>query len=156
MKKLVTGIFIVLLSAMVINRCAATETGKPSLIANSQESTSEDLDPIDKVERECISKTASTYEMNRCSQIAQQSWEKDIQNSLVELKKFLSSEDYKKLQLSQSSWENYKNKDYALINSVISYKQGTMYLNFREGWRTEIVKQRALILREYLNTFKEE
>ena len=141
---------------MVINRCAATETGKPSLIANSQESTSEDLDPIDKVERECISKTASTYEMNRCSQIAQQSWEKDIQNSLVELKKFLSSEDYKKLQLSQSSWENYKNKDYALINSVISYKQGTMYLNFREGWRTEIVKQRALILREYLNTFKEE
>ena len=156
MKKLVTGIFIVLLSAMVINGCAATETCKPSLIADSQESTSEDLDPIDKVERECISKTASTYEMNRCSQIAQQSWEKDIQNSLVELKKFLSSEDYKKLQLSQSSWENYKNKDYALINSVISYKQGTMYLNFREGWRTEIVKQRALILREYLNTFKEE
>lgn len=156
MKKLVTGIFIVLLSAMVINRCAATETGKPSLIANSQENTSEDLDPIDKVERECISKTASTYEMNKCSQIAQQSWEKDIQNSLVELKKFLSSEDYKKLQLSQSYWENYKNKDYALINSVISYKQGTMYLNFCEGWRTEIVKQRALILREYLNTFKEE
>ena len=156
MKKLVTGIFIVLLLAMVINRCAATETGKPSLIANSQESTSEDLDPIDKVERECISKTASTYEMNKCSQIAQQSWEKDIQNSLVELKKFLSSEDYKKLQLSQSYWENYKNKDYALINSVISYKQGTMYLNFREGLRTEIVKQRALILREYLNTLKEE
>ncbi len=156
MKKIVTGFFIVLLSSMVMNICAATETSKPFSIANSQESTSEDLDPIDKNERECISKTASTYEMNRCSQIAQQSWEKDIQNSLVELKKFLSSEDYKKLQLSQSSWENYKNKDYALINSVISYKQGTMYLNFREGWRTEIVKQRALILREYLNTFKEE
>ena len=156
MKKIVTVFFIVLLSSMVMNICAATETGKPSLIANSQESTSEDLDPIDKVERECISKTASTYEMNKCSQIAQQSWEKDIQNSLVELKKFLSSEDYKKLQLSQSYWENYKNKDYALINSVISYKQGTMYLNFCEGLRTEIVKQRALILREYLNTLKEE
>lgn len=154
MKKLVTGIFIVLLSAMVINRCAATETGKPSLIANSQESTSEDLDPIDKVERECISKTASTYEMNRCSQIAQQSWEKDIQNSLVELKKFLSSEDYKKLQLSQSSWENYIDKEYGFINSLTSYTQGTMHLNTREGWRTEILKQRALILREYLNIFK--
>lgn len=154
MKKLVTGIFIVLLSAMVINRCAATETGKPSLIANSQESTSEDLDPIDKVERECISKTASTYEMNRCSQIAQQSWEKDIQNSLVELKKFLSSEDYKKLQLLQTSWENYIDKEYGFINSLTSYTQGTMYLNTKEGWRTEILKQRAFVLREYLNILK--
>ena len=73
-----------------------------------------------------------------------------------ELKKFLSSEDYKKLQFSQTSWDNYKNKDYELINSVVSYKQGTMYLNIREGWRTEIVKQRALNLREYLNTLKED
>lgn len=156
MQKLVTGIFIVLLSTMVISGSTASETVKPSLTKNSQESTSEDLDPIDKAERDCISKTGNTNEMNRCSQIAQQSWEKDIQNNLAELKKFLSSEDYKKLQLSQSSWKNYKNKDYELINSVISYKQGTMYLNFREGWRTEIVKQRALILREYLNTLKEE
>ncbi len=31
-----------------------------------------------------------------------------------------------------------------------------MYLNFCEGWRTELVKQRALILRQYLNTLQEQ
>ncbi len=156
MKNLFTGLFIALLSTMVISGCTATETVKPSLIQNNQENTAEILDPIDEAERDCISKTADTYEMNRCSQIAQRSWEKDIQNNLAELKKFLSSEDYKKLQLSQTSWDNYKNKDYEFINSVVLYKQGTMYQNIREGWRTEIVKQRALNLREYLNTLKED
>lgn len=156
MKKLVKGLFIVLASIMVINICTAAETAKSSLTRNNLEYLAENLDPIDKAERECISKTADTYEMNRCSQIAQQSWEKDIQKTLAELKKILNPEDYKQLQISQVSWENYKNKDYNLIDSVVSYKQGTMYLNFREGWRTEIVKQRALILRGYLNTLKED
>lgn len=156
MKKLVKDLFIVLASTMVITVCTAAETVKPSLTRNNQEYTAENLDQIDKAERECISKTADTYEMNICSQIAQQSWEKDIQKTLAELKKILNPEDYKKLQISQVSWENYKNKDYNLIDSVVSYKQGTMYLNFREGWRTEIVKQRALILRGYLNTLKED
>ncbi len=156
MKKLVKDLFIVLASTMVITVCTAAETVNPSLTRNNQEYTAENLNPIDKAERECISKTADTYEMNICSQIAQQSWEKDIQKTLAELKKILNPEDYKKLQSSQVSWENYKNKDYNLIDSVVSYKQGTMYLNFREGWRTEIVKQRALILRGYLNTLKED
>lgn len=94
--------------------------------------------------------------MNKCSQIAQKSWEKDIQNNLDELKKFFTPEDYEKLLLSQSAWENYKNKDFELIDSVISHKQGTIYLNFREGWKTEIIRRRALLLREYLNTLNEQ
>lgn len=114
------------------------------------------IHPIDKAEIDCISKTGNTYEINRCSQTAQQSWEKDIQETTDELKKILSPEDYKKLQISQTIWENSKNKDYELIDAVISYKLGTMYLNIREGWRTEILKRRALILKEYLNTLREE
>lgn len=156
MKKLAIGLFIVLLSTMFAGRCSASETDKQLYVKNSQGNTAEVLDPIDNAERSCISKTSDTYEMNACSQIAQQSWEKDIQETLAELKKFLNPEDYKKLQSSQTSWENYKNKNYNLIDSVVSYKQGTMYLNVREGWKTEIVKQRAIILREYLNTLKED
>lgn len=156
MNKLTIGLFIALLSTMLVCGCSASETDKLFATQNAQENTAGILDPIDKAERDCISKTADTYEMNKCSQIAQQSWEKDIRKNLAELKKFLNQEDYKKLQLSQTSWENYRNKDYSFIDSVISYKQGTMYQNFREGWRTEILKQRALILREYLNTLKED
>ncbi len=49
----------------------------------------EPISPIDIAEEECISKTGSTYEMNKCSQIAQQAWKKEIQNKLGVLKKIL-------------------------------------------------------------------
>lgn len=151
MKILIAGLFIVLVGIATISSCNAFEINN---YTNNQNAAIEVLDPIDKIEQDCISKTADTQEMNKCSQKAQQLWEKDINKNLAELKEILSAEDYKKLQLSQTSWENYIDKEYEFINSLTSYTQGTMYLNTREGWRTEILKQRALTLRGYLNTLK--
>lgn len=151
MKILIPGLFIVLVGITTISSCNAFEINN---YTNNQNAAIEVLDPIDKIEQDCISKTADTQEMNKCSQKAQQLWEKDINKNLAELKEILSAEDYKKLQLSQTSWENYMDKEYEFINSLTSYTQGTMYLNTREGWRTEILKQRALTLRGYLNTLK--
>lgn len=151
MKILIAGLFIVLVGITTISSCNAFEINN---YTNNQNAAIEVLDPIDKIEQDCISKTADTQEMNKCSQKAQQLWEKDINKNLAELKEILSAEDYKKLQLSQTSWENYIDKEYEFINSLTSYTQGTMYLNTREGWRTEILKQRALTLRGYLNTLK--
>ena len=154
MKILIAGLFIVLVGITTISSCNAFEINNYTNNKNNQNIIIEVLDPIDKIEQDCISKTADTQEMNKCSQKAQQLWEKDINKNLAELKEILSAEDYKKLQLSQTSWENYIDKEYEFINSLTSYTQGTMYLNTREGWRTEILKQRALTLRGYLNTLK--
>lgn len=151
MKILIAGLFIVLVGITTISSCNAFEINN---YTNNQNAAIEVLDPIDKIEQDCISKTADTQEMNKCTQMAQQLWEKDINKNLAELKGILSAEDYKKLQLSQTSWENYIDKEYGFINSLTSYTQGTMYLNTKEGWRTEILKQRALTLRGYLNTLK--
>ena len=151
MKIIIAGLFIVLVGIATISSCNAFEINN---YTNNQNAAIEVLDPIDKIEQDCISKTADTQEMNKCSQKVQQLWEKDINKNLAELKEILSAEDYKKLQLSQTSWENYIDKEYEFINSLTSYTQGTMYLNTREGWRTEILKQRALTLRGYLNTLK--
>ena len=151
MKILIAGLFIVLVGITTISSCNAFEINN---YTNNQNAAIEVLDPIDKIEQDCISKTADTQEMNKCSQKAQQLWKKDINKNLAELKEILSAEDYKKLQLSQTSWENYIDKEYGFINSLTSYTQGTMYLNTKEGWRTEILKQRALTLRGYLNTLK--
>ena len=151
MKILIAGLFIVLVGITTISSCNAFEINN---YTNNQNAAIEVLDPIDKIEQDCISKTADTQEMNKCSQKAQELWKKDINKNLAELKEILSAEDYKKLQLSQTSWENYMDKEYEFINSLTSYTQGTMYLNTREGWRTEILKQRAFALREYLNIFK--
>lgn len=151
MKILIASIFIVLVGITTISSCNAFEINN---YTNNQNTAIEVLDPIDKIEQDCISKTADTQEINKCSQKAQELWKKDINKNLAELKKILSAEDYKKLQLSQTSWENYIDKEYGFINSLTSYTQGTMYLNTKEGWRTEILKQRALTLRGYLNTLK--
>lgn len=151
MKIIIAGLFIVLVGIVTISSCNVFEINN---YTNNQNAAIEVLDPIDKIEQDCISKTADTQEINKCSQKAQELWKKDINKNLAELKKILSAEDYKKLQLSQTSWENYMDKEYEFINSLTSYTQGTMHLNTREGWRTEILKQRALILREYLNIFK--
>ena len=151
MKIIIAGLFIVLVGIVTISSCNAFEINN---YTNNQNAAIEVLDPIDKIEQDCISKTADTQEMNKCSQKAQQLWEKDINKNLAELKEILSAEDYKKLQLSQTSWENYMDKEYEFINSLTSYTQGTMYLNTKEGWRTEILKQRAFALREYLNILK--
>ena len=151
MKILIAGLFIVLVGITTISSCNAFEINN---YTNNQNAAIEVLDPIDKIEQDCISKTADTQEINKCTQMAQQLWEKDINKNLAELKEILSAEDYKKLQLSQTSWENYIDKEYGFINSLTSYTQGTMYLNTKEGWRTEILKQRALTLRGYLNTLK--
>ena len=151
MKILIAGLFIVLVGITTISSCNAFEINN---YTNNQNAAIEVLDPIDKIEQDCISKTADTQEINKCSQKAQELWKKDINKNLAELKEILSAEDYKKLQLSQTSWENYIDKEYGFINSLTSYTQGTMYLNTKEGWRTEILKQRALTLRGYLNTLK--
>ena len=151
MKIIIAGLFIVLVGIATISSCNAFEINN---YTNNQNAAIEVLDPIDKIEQDCISKTADTQEINKCTQMAQQLWEKDINKNLAELKEILSAEDYKKLQLSQTSWENYMDKEYGFINSLTSYTQGTMYLNTKEGWRTEILKQRAFALREYLNIFK--
>lgn len=113
------------------------------------------MHPIDKAEQDCISKTADTQVMNQCSITAQNEWEKEIKKTLSELKSVLDKESYKSLINSQNSWEKYKIDEFSSIDKMLENKQGTMYLNVNKGLKVDIVKQRALKLKEYLNTVKE-
>lgn len=110
------------------------------------------LHPIDKAEQDCISKTADTQMINQCSITAQNEWEKEIKKTLSELKSVLDKESYKSLINSQNSWEKYKIDEFSSIDKMLENKQGTMYLNVDKGLKVDIVKQRALKLKEYLNT----
>ena len=107
------------------------------------------MHPIDKAEQDCISKTADTQVMNQCSITAQNEWEKEIKKTLSELKSVLDKESYKSLINSQNSWEKYKIDEFSSIDKMLENKQGTMYLNVDKGLKVDIVKQRALKLKEY-------
>lgn len=110
---------------------------------------------IDDVEAKCIANTSDTQEMNKCSTIAQASWEKEIENSIVQLKKRMDNTSYKSLMKSQRTWQKYKKQEFSLIQEIINSKQGTMYLNVEQGLKTNLLKQRALILQEYLETIND-
>ena len=71
------------------------------------------------------------------------------------MKKNLTEDDYAVIEKSQQAWNEYKIAEYELIDKIISYKQGTMYSNVREGLRTGILKQRALKLKEYINIYSD-
>ena len=138
MKK-VLGIFFVLIFNFIFNGnfVFATET----------------VYLIDKIEMECISKTDDTLEMNKCSLVAQEAWHNEIENSLIELKSILKPQDYKILQEAQLAWEEFYKVNTRFTDLYPQYKSGTMFQNVKQGWRTGLVKQRALDLKEYINTF---
>ena len=109
---------------------------------------------IDDEEQNCIAKTSSTTEMNKCSQIALDSWNKEINDILYYLKNNTDLKTYKKIEQSQRLWEKYKNNEIKTYGKFLTeYSQGTMYKNVSKGHEVDIVKQRALQLQEYKNIY---
>lgn len=115
----------------------------------------EEVYPIDKAEDACISKTSSTADILKCTAIAYDSWDKEMNKYYNLLMKKLSAEQKSELLKTQKSWLSFRDNSFTFINSSIREKQGTMYLNVASGERREIVKQRALQLKEYYSIISE-
>lgn len=118
-------------------------------------SLAEEVYSIDKAEDACISKTSSTAGMLKCTAIAYDAWDKEMNKYYNLLMKKLPTEQKNELLKAQKSWLTFRDNDFTLINNSIEEKQGTMYLNIASGERREIVKQRALQLKEYYQIISE-
>ena len=108
--------------------------------------------PVDEELEKCLSKTRNTQEMNICADIARISWEKEVEKTFFALKLMLDKKSVKKLEESQKAWEKYRDNEFQSIDRMFEEKQGTMYFNIKKGLKVEIVKQRALNLKKYLDT----
>lgn len=115
----------------------------------------DEVSPIDKAEDACIRKTSSTDAMLKCTAIAYDAWDKEMNKYYNLLMKKLSTEQKSELLKAQRSWLAFRDNSFTFVNSSISEKQGTMYLNVASGERREIVKQRALQLKEYYSIISE-
>ncbi len=117
------------------------------LTSNQQQTpeTKEELHPIDKAERDCISDKFSTYDLSQCSYKAMNSWFKEIDNYLRKLKDITTEEDYSKILRAQEDWKKYQQTEFEAV-SLIMEKQGTMFQNSAVGVKTNVVKERALEL----------
>jgi len=104
---------------------------------------------IDKYEEKCCAENYSTAGMLKCTQEAYKMWDKELNKYYGLLIQKLSIEERKQLKEAQISWLNYRDKEFKNIDSLNNKLTGTMYINVAAGQKREVVKQRALQIKEY-------
>ena len=113
--------------------------------------------PIDIEEEKCI-KIAdnSNIGMGNCALKATEDWFKEIDKNLMTLKQMLPAEKYTKIAASQKKWENYIKSEFDVNENVIFHKTGTIYYTISAGQKAYIVKERALLLKSYIQYANEQ
>lgn len=111
---------------------------------------------IDKNEDACMQKAISTADMLKCTTIANTAWDKEMNKYYKLLMKKLPTAQKNDLLKAQKSWLLFRDNDASFVNnSIRDSRQGTMYINIAGGERRELVKQRAIQLRNYYQIISE-
>jgi uncharacterized protein YecT (DUF1311 family) len=105
--------------------------------------------PIDKALEACIDKNGSTAGMVECTDKAYAAWDKELNQNYGKLMRTLKPPQKETLRLAQLEWIKYRDLDFKLIDSVYDTMQGTMYIPMRIAARLEVLKKRALELKDY-------
>jgi uncharacterized protein YecT (DUF1311 family) len=107
--------------------------------------------PIDIQEKKCLNKdNISNAEQCNCTIKAQEDWDKELNKYYTILKTKLRKEDFEVLKNSQKQWISYRDKEFLFISKYFfEIKEGTMWYCIAEGKKKEIIKSRALELKNY-------
>ena len=109
---------------------------------------------IDADLKKCLEKDNSTASQRNCIISAQQSWDKELNKSYHSLSKKLSITGKKELLEAQRNWISFQDSEFKLINKYyFDVKKGTMFQVIAENKRLEIIKERAIQLKEYDEQF---
>ena len=97
----------------------------------------------------------TTTGMTECSYKAMDMWFKEIDKYLGLLKTITTEEDYTNILKAQENWKKYQEAEFVALSPIMN-KQGTMFQNVAVGNKTNVVKERALELKELYDTLKYE
>ena len=115
-----------------------------------------DKHPIDIEEEKCIEiADTSNIEMGNCALKATEDWFKEIDKNLMTLKQMLPAEKYEKIADSQKKWESYIKSEFDVNENIVFNKTGTIYYTMSAGQKAYIVKERALLLKSYIQYVNE-
>ena len=106
---------------------------------------------IDIQEKKCLDKDdISNADQCNCIIAAQEGWDKELNRYYNLLKTKLKNEDFEVLKNSQKQWISYRDKEFLFISKYFfELKQGTMWYCIADGKKKEIIKSRALELKNY-------
>jgi uncharacterized protein YecT (DUF1311 family) len=111
--------------------------------------------PIDKALDACIDKNGSTAGMVECTDKAYAAWDKELNKNYGELMRVLNPKQKEALRLAQLEWIKYRDLEFKSIDSIYDTLQGTMYIPMRISSHLEVIKKRALELKDHLDLVKE-
>ena len=112
--------------------------------------------PIDVRNNAChdIDSNQTTYGMMQCEAVAREEWFIEINNYYNLLLDTLSESADSLLKASQEAWIEYNLKEKSFSSSLYySEMDGTMWRVVNAGRMKDIVRKRALELKEYYETF---
>jgi uncharacterized protein YecT (DUF1311 family) len=96
----------------------------------------------------------TTYGMIQCESIAREEWNTEMNKYYNLLVDTLSDESGVLLSESQKTWTEFNQNEQKFSSSLYySEMQGTMWHVVNAGRRSEIVRQRALELKQYYETY---
>jgi uncharacterized protein YecT (DUF1311 family) len=125
------------------------------LLATVSFAQDESKHPIDKAYDACADKDPSTAGLVRCTDIAYLAWDKELNKNYLALMSKLKPAQKDVLKAAQLEWIKLRDADFKLIDSLYDTLQGTMYIPMRLDSRLELVKRRALQLKDYLGLIEE-
>ena len=107
--------------------------------------------PIDITLEHCleIDSNQTTYGMIQCTAVAREEWDKEMNKFYKMLMDTLGSEEKETLRKAQRHWLEYRDNEVAFAGSMYYNMQGTMWRVVAAGRICDIVKQRAVELKEY-------
>jgi uncharacterized protein YecT (DUF1311 family) len=112
-------------------------------------------DPIDIAMEKAMEKNPSTAGVVQAVTQADEEWQKEIDAALTKLKTQMTPEQWKALQASQQAWQAYRDKEIETQDALYAVMQGTMWVSASVTKRMKLNKERALLLRDYIDTLSE-
>ena len=116
---------------------------------------SQDNNPIDKELSECMDKDPSTKGILECIDKAYQKWDDELNNYYKKLTDMLDDESKAALKEAQRKWIEFRDLEFKNIENIYTFKEGTMYLPMQALDRMDIVKNRALGLKDFYELLTE-
>ena len=112
--------------------------------------------PIDVRREQCLNKpeNQNTYGCRDCERIAYEEWDKEMNVYYKRLMSYLGNEEKEKLKIAQRRWIAYRDSEMDFIGTTCYNLQGTLWGIVASQRYMEIVRARAIELKDYCETLK--
>ena len=115
-------------------------------------------DSIDKLLQQRLdsAQNQTTYGMVECEAWAKDAYDKELNKYYKLLMKVLSPDEKEKLRVSERNWINYRDSESAFASALYGSMQGTMWGIVSVSADADVVRARALEIKDYYKTITQQ